>query len=82
MTGPASKTANIKDENADPKSTEDIYSGTQEDAEMEERYWKQFVSSGSVEDYLCYKSCHREEEKEAYCKNKDRKLSTERETFT
>ena len=62
MTGPASKTANIKDENADPKSTEDIYSGTQEDAEMEERYWKQFVSSGSVEDYLTFVSNVKQEQ--------------------
>ena len=53
-----------------------------EQDEKETKKWDRFWFSGSVEDYLCYKSCHREEEKEAYCKNKDRKLSTERETFT
>jgi hypothetical protein len=53
-----------------------------EQDEEETKKWDRFWFSGSVEDYLCYKSCHREEEKEAYCKNKGRKLSTERETFT
>lgn len=27
-----------------------------EDAEMEERYWKQFESSGKIEDYLTFVS--------------------------
>ena len=53
-----------------------------EQDEEETKKWDRFWFSGSVEDYLCYKSCHREEEKEAYCKNKGRKLSTERENFT
>lgn len=50
--------------------------------EEETKKWDRFWFSGSVEDYLCYKSCHREEENKTDCKDGDKKLSKERETFT
>lgn len=39
---------------------------------MEENYWKQFCSTGAVEDYLRYTDAREkvEEEKHAACKNK------------
>jgi len=49
--------------------------------EEETKRWDRFWFSGSVEDYLRYKSCHQEEQA-AYCKGEDRKFSEGRERFT
>lgn len=51
--------------------------------EEETKRWDRFWFSGSVEDYLCYKNCRREEDgKEAYCEDGSGKFSGDREKFT
>lgn len=51
--------------------------------EEETKRWDRFWFSGSVEDYLQYKSCCREEDgKEAYCGDGSGKFSEDREKFT
>lgn len=51
--------------------------------EEETKRWDRFWFSGSVEDYLCYKNCRREEDgKEAYCGDGSAKYSEDREKFT
>lgn len=51
--------------------------------EEETKRWDRFWFSGSVEDYLRYKSCRREEgQKEIYCEDRSRNFSEEREKFT
>lgn len=60
-----------------------------QDAE-ETKEWDRFWGSGKVEDYLRYKSCHREEDAEAeektedatYCGKNNRKFLDERDRFS
>lgn len=57
------------------------YGRDQEEAGKWDRFW----GSGKVEDYLRYKSCHREEdteEEETYCGKESRKFLEERDRFT
>lgn len=51
--------------------------------EEETKRWDRFWFSGSVEDYLRYKSCRREEgQKEIYCEDRSSNFSEKREKFT